>query len=90
MTIPRGSIDDFGGAHEGPPPLECWECSAEFRVFHEAVEHEEAAGHGVCEPKERLAEHSCGCAVCVDQQALRERRDQRRQGVRRARVTWRR
>ena len=89
MTILRGSIDDFGGALEGPPRLECWECSAEFRYFHEALEHEEKAGHAVCEPKEHLAEHSCGCTVCVDQQALHERRDQP-PGVRRAKVTWRR
>ncbi len=90
MTILRGSIDDFGGALEGPPRLECWECSAEFRYFHEALEHEEATGHVVCEPKDGLAEHSCGCAVCVDQRALLERREPPRQGVRRARVTWRR
>ena len=58
--------------------------------FHEAVEHEEATVHAVCEPKERLAEHCCGCGVCVDQQALHERRNQPRPGVRRGRVTWRR
>jgi hypothetical protein len=88
--IPRGSIDDFGGALEGPPPLKCWECPTEFRYFHEALEHEETTDHAVCEPKERLAEHSYGCGVCVDQQALHERRNQPRPGVRRARVTWRR
>jgi len=60
------------------------------RYSHEALEHEEATGHGVCEPRERLAEHSCGCSVCVDQQALHEHRRQLRPGVRRVRVTWRR
>ena len=45
---------------------------AVVRYFHEAREHEEATDHAVCEPKERLAEHSCGCAVCVDQRALHD------------------
>ena len=88
--IPRGSLDDFGGRVEGPPPPECWECPPECRFFHEAVEDEQETGHAVCEPKERLAEHACGCAVCVDQQALHAQRAQRPLGIRRVRVTWRR
>ena len=42
------------------------------RYFPEAREHEEATDHAVCEPTERLAEHSCGCSVCAEQQALHD------------------
>ena len=61
-----GSIEDFGNDARGGPWLECWVCAARCATY-EALEHEEKTGHAVCEPKEHLAEHSCGCTVCVDQ-----------------------
>ena len=53
-----GSIEDFGCDARGGPWLECWECAGEFRYLHEASEHERISGHAVCDPKERIAEHS--------------------------------
>ena len=85
-----GSTRTLVAEGRGGPWLDCWECPPEFRYFHEAMEHEEKIGHAVCGPKDRLAADSCGCAVCGDEQALRECRDQFRAGVRRAKVTWRR
>jgi len=86
--IPRGSIDDFGGAVEGPPPLECWECSAEFGYFHEADLHETATGHVIALPQAPLTSYSCGCSECAAQVALRQAQAAR--PIKRARVTWRR